>query len=67
MVQARQNPHAPPLSTSRHLPVKASGTPKLSTSRHRKMLDRLQIYDTDIKEENFLGGLLVDLSATHVL
>ena len=34
---------------------------------HRKMLDRLQIYDTDIKEENFLGGLLVDLSATHVL
>jgi hypothetical protein len=31
------------------------------------MLDQLQIYNTDIKEENFLGGLLVDLLATHVL
>ena len=34
---------------------------------HRNMLNRLQIYDTDIKEENFLAGRLVDLSATYVL
>jgi hypothetical protein len=34
---------------------------------HRNMLNRLQIYDTDIKEENFLMGRLVDLSATYVL
>lgn len=34
---------------------------------HRNILDRLQIYDTDIKEENFLMGRLVDLSATYVL
>ena len=34
---------------------------------HRNILSRLQIYDTDIKEENFLAGRLVDLSATYVL
>jgi hypothetical protein len=34
---------------------------------HRDMLDRLGIYDTDIREENFLAGRLVDLSATYVL
>ena len=31
------------------------------------MLNRLQIYNTDIKEENFLMGRLVDLSATYML
>ncbi|KFZ04712.1 hypothetical protein V501_09049 [Pseudogymnoascus sp. VKM F-4519 (FW-2642)] len=35
--------------------------------RHRDILDRLQIYDTDIRAENFLSGRLADLSACYVL
>jgi hypothetical protein len=31
------------------------------------MLNRLQVYDTDIKEDNFLAGRLADLSGTYVL
>jgi hypothetical protein len=35
--------------------------------KHRSILNRLQIYDTDIRQENFLAGRLADLSATYVL
>jgi len=35
--------------------------------RHRDILDRLGIYDTDIRAENFLAGRLADLSACYVL
>ncbi|KFY93216.1 hypothetical protein V500_03829 [Pseudogymnoascus sp. VKM F-4518 (FW-2643)] len=35
--------------------------------RHLDMLDRLKIYDTDIRAENFLAGKLADLSASYVL
>jgi hypothetical protein len=35
--------------------------------RHRKKLNSLDIYVTDIKENNYVGGLLVDLSAAWVL
>lgn len=35
--------------------------------RHRDILDRLGIYDTDIRAENFLSGRLADLSACYVL
>ncbi|KFY65649.1 hypothetical protein V496_02418 [Pseudogymnoascus sp. VKM F-4515 (FW-2607)] len=35
--------------------------------RHRDTLDRLRIYDTDIRPDNFLAGKLADLSACYVL
>ncbi|OBT73495.1 hypothetical protein VF21_07243 [Pseudogymnoascus sp. 05NY08] len=35
--------------------------------RHRDILDRLEIYDIDIRAENFLSGRLADLSACYIL
>ncbi|OBT82459.1 hypothetical protein VE02_08791 [Pseudogymnoascus sp. 03VT05] len=35
--------------------------------RHRDIIDRLKIYNTDIRAENFLSGRLADLSASYVL